>query len=189
MATFYKGVARDTPWHNNDWSQTGLTPQSPGTQASIDKLMKHITGTTGRTPYISLTRSYGVAWTYAVIRNPTAANPGYIYEIEITDPVPAGLRLLDPVKELAQHLPGPLDSVTYHHDSLPLFLLGLVDPIHHGRYLGSAFHKQPPPATGTLRTPYPSLQLETLVRALRDAEILAAGNIPSNCVERSEVYI
>jgi hypothetical protein len=44
--------------------------------------------------------------------------------------------------------------------------------------------RQPPPASGTSRPPIlkPELELETLVRSLRDAEILAVGNIPAACV-------
>jgi hypothetical protein len=41
---------------------------------------------------------------------------------------------------------------------------------------------QPPPRRGTQRPANLSIELETLVRSLRDAEILAVGNIPASCV-------
>ena len=48
---------------------------------------------------------------------------------------------------------------------------------------------QPPASEGTPRSPNLTIELETLVRALRDAEILAHGNIPVTCVKnRFEVY-
>ena len=48
---------------------------------------------------------------------------------------------------------------------------------------------QPPVSEGTPRPPNLTIELETLVRALRDAEILAHGNIPATCVKnRLEVY-
>lgn len=48
---------------------------------------------------------------------------------------------------------------------------------------------QPPASAGTPRTPNLTIALETLVRTLRDAEILAEGTIPENCVNhRFEVY-
>ena len=52
-----------------------------------------------------------------------------VHEIEIQEPLPPGLHLLDPVKEVAQMLPPPTSSgPPYQHDGLPDFLLGIVDP-------------------------------------------------------------
>ena len=62
-------------------------------------------------PYISVTRSYAVAWHYAVFnskREPTPEIPAYIYEIVIDDTLPHGLNLLDLVKEVVHILPQPL---------------------------------------------------------------------------------
>ena len=41
---------------------------------------------------------------------------------------------------------------------------------------------QPPRGGGTVRSANLMPQLEALVRALRDSEILAVGNIPASCV-------
>jgi len=174
MPIFYRGAGVGTYWHEKDARLSGFTPKRPGAVHSIERLMEHIVRADVNSPYISLTRSYGVAYWYAAPfgRVPaTESNPGYIYEIEISKPLPPGLQLLDPVKEVAMALPGPLDLISYQHDGHPDFLLKIA-----------------PPGGGT-RPPNPLVPLETLVRALRDAEILAVGNIPATYVRnRYEVW-
>ena len=96
--------------------------------------------------------------------------------------MPSGLKLLDPVKEVAQTLPSPPTiGPTYQHDGAPEFLLGVVDPRNMSHFLVQ-HSPQPPSSEGTPRSPNLSLELETFVRALRDAEILAYGAIPAICV-------
>lgn len=115
------------------------------------------------------------------LTQPTQTNPGCVYEIELNDPLPPGLQLLDPIKEVAAASPSPLDLTSYQHDGLPDFLLGVVNPVQMGQFL-TAPYPQPPPGSGINRPPNLTIELETLVRALRDAEILAVGNIPASCV-------
>ena len=142
--------------------------------------MQHVARGNVSSPYISLTRSFGVAREYAFggRKQATQANPGYVYELEINDPLPDGLKLLDPVKVVAAAAPPPLASLSYQHDGPQQFLLRVVGPLQSGE----VFCVQPPPENGTRRTPNLSLELETLVRALRDAEILAFGVITASCV-------
>ena len=159
---------------------------------TITRLMLHIARSTVNSPFISITRSYAVAWRYAMsssARVPTASDPAYVHEIEIQKPLPQGLKLLDPVKEIAQALPSPIDlGPPYQHDGFPDFLLGIVDPRNMGHFL-EQHSMQPPSSEGTPRPPNLTIELETLVRALRDAEILAHGNIPATSVKtRFEVY-
>ena len=154
--------------------------------------MLHIARSTVNSPFISLTRSYGVAWHYAMLSSewvPTPEDPAYVHEIEIQEPLPPGLHLLDPVKEVAQMLPSPISlGPPYQHDGLPDFLLGVVDPGRMENFL-TQYVKQPPSSEGTPRPANLTIELETLVRALRDAEILAQGIIPSICVKNSfDVY-
>jgi len=180
MPIFYRGAGVGTYWHENDARLNGFTPKKPGAVHSIERLIEHIARADVNSPYISLTRSYGVAYWYAVPLSrdtATETNPRYVYEIELSHPLPLGLQLLDPVKEVAAAAPEPLEGM-YQHDGLPDFLLGLVDPIEKEQYL-KAPYLQPPPGGGTDRPPNLSKELETLVRALRDAEILAVGNIPA----------
>ncbi len=95
---------------------------------------------------------------------------------------------VDPIVEVAKGLPKPWQSPGYQHDGGQSFLLGVLDP----KQMASALKQAavfPPGSHGTPRTPNLSQELETLVRALRDAEILVYGNVPSSLVRnRYEVY-
>jgi len=138
-------------------------------------------------PYISFTRSYGVARAYAIVgskRFATTSDPGYVFEIEISED--AGCRVLDPVREIAQKLPMPWQSPNYQHDGEQGFLLGVVDPVKMKSHL-QEYCLFPPGSAATPRTPHLSEELEGLVRALRDSEVLVEGNVPAsllrNCYE------
>ncbi len=189
MPLFYRGAGPGTYWHVNDARLTGFTAQSPGMARGINQLRLHIARGTVASPYISLTRSYGIAWNYAVFAGTTVAvatvaNPGYVYEIEIDKPAPAGVVLFDPIKEVADEVPKPLDpGPPYQHDGDPDFLLGVINPASMPAFLSTPY-RQPPPGGGVVRPPNLSMDLETLVRALRDAEILAVGSIPTPCIRR-----
>lgn len=194
MATFYKGAGIGTHWHTRDSRRVGFTARSPTTNPETEVLIDHI-ATNAASPYISLTRSYAVAWDYAINAGtsiPTLDNPGYVYEIEIDTPLPSGLKLLDPIKEIALNLPDPIDISSegeypfYQHNGLPTFLLGVVSP---GDMSHFRMGRQPqPPGPGLPCPPNLTPQLEAFVNALRDAEVLFHGSIPSYCVkERFEV--
>ncbi|MEE8622269.1 MAG: hypothetical protein V3T27_00135 [Alphaproteobacteria bacterium] len=191
MAIFYRGAGVGTYWHENDARGSGFTPKNSGIQPSNNRLMLHIARMVVDSPYISLTLSYGVAHSYAVFFGrvrPKKGKPAYVYDLEISKPTPSGLQLLDPIKKVAREAPAPPAEITYQHDGDIQFLLGVVEP--RMRAFLDRPVRQPPPGTGgTKRTPNLSIQLETLVRALRDAEILAVGNIPAICVRnRHEVW-
>ena len=192
MPIFYRGASINSYWYINNPIERGFIARSPGTQPTMNRLMHHIARGTVTSPFISLTRSYAVAWHYAVFGKeeiPSPSNPAYVYEIEINEPLPVGLKLLDPVKEVAQMLPMPTSpGPPYQHDGLPDFLIGVVNPRNMQRFL-APHSMQLPSSEGTPRPPNLTLELETLVRALRDAEILAQGIIPSACVQnRFDVY-
>lgn len=194
MATFYRGAGIGTYWHTSDARLSGFTPHSPGAAPSPDSLMNHIARATIKSRFVSLTRSYGVAKDYAINASrilPTSSNPGYVYTIEIDDPSQHHITLLDPIIEVANHLPNPpCDYLTYHHDGAPSFLLGVIDPFgKNNKDHLTALIEQPPGSAGTPRPANLSLQLETLVRALRDSEVLVSGAIPARCiVARLDVY-
>jgi hypothetical protein len=184
MAVFYRGAGLGTYWHGIDARITGFNPHFAGAGRTIVSLVNHIKNGTTTSPYVSLTRSYSVAWCYAIYCGhsvSSVANPAFVYEVEINDPPPAGLVVLDPVCEIAQSAPSPLSAVSYQHDGLPDFLIGVVDPRAMGHLLATPI-KHPPPGGATARPANLSAELETLVRALRDAEILAVGTIPAACV-------
>ncbi len=186
VAIFYKGAGIGTYWHINDARQTGFIARAPQMQPTPDQLMLHIARGTVNSPFISLTRSYGIALNYAKFYGKEISspqNPAFVYEIEINEPIPSGLKIIDPIKEVAPVLPLPLGiNPPYQHDGGPDFLLGIVDPTNMGEYL-TQHAPQPPDSGGTPRTPNLTIDLETLVRTLRDAEILAEGTIPADCVK------
>ena len=192
MAIFYRGAGINTYWYLNDPREQGFIARSPRMAPTTTRQMLHIARSTVNSPFISLTRSYAVAWRYAMVsseRVPTLRDPASVHEIEIQEPLPPGLQLLDPVKEVAYILPAPTSSgPPYQHDGLPDFLLGIVDPGNMGHFLIQQA-MQPPSSEGTPRSPNLTIELETLVRALRDAEILAHEIIPAPCVKNSfDVY-
>jgi hypothetical protein len=189
MALLYRGAGFGTYWHVNDARIHGFAPQSPGAIASIDRMASHIMHGSTKSPYISLSRSFGVARAYGIVGSggiACASHPGYVYEIEIPDDKVC--RLIDPVKAIATELPNPWTTPSYQHDGSQRFLLGIVDPVtmrHHLR----EHCVSPPGSSATLRSPNLSAELETLVRALRDAEVLVFGNIPASMVRnRFDVY-
>lgn len=110
----------------------------------------------------------------------TAANPGYVYELVINNPVPNGMSIIDPLLEVGKANPTALAAQSYHHDGDPNFLLGVVDPVNMTHYL-LGFAPTPPGSGATARPPILSNDLEALVRILRDAEVLVSGNIPGAC--------
>jgi hypothetical protein len=184
MARFFKGVGVGTHWHDNDPRTTGgFLARSPGGPAGTDTVIYHIAKGTTTTPYISLTRSYGVAEDYARQASrikPTRTRPSYVFEIEIGHSPPAGLRVEDPIKVLSQVI-DPLATIAYYHDGDTKFLLGVVDSSTMVHHLTAPMRA---PAN-TATTPRPAnLQpsLEAMVRALRDAEVLALGAIPAACI-------
>lgn len=184
MAIFYRGSGVGTYWHFNDARLIGFNAHFPGANRTTASLMNHIKNGTTASPFISMTRSYSVAWSYALFSGhavPTAGAPAYVYEIVINDPPPVGLTVLDPLSEIAAAVPAPLSAISYQHDGLPAFLMGVLDPVSMSHHL-TAQIKQPPPGGAAPRAANLTPELETLVRALRDAEILAVGTIPTGCV-------
>ena len=185
MPIFYRGSGIDTYWYLNNPVEIGFIARAPNVEPTTARLMQHISRGTSNSPFISLTLSYAVARDYAILSSPeipTPSKPAYVYEVEFQEPLPSGLKVLDPVKEVAQTLPSPSTiGPAYQHDGSPEFLLGIVDPRNMGHFL-VRHSPQPPLSEGTLRTPNLTLELETFVRALRDAEILAYGTIPATCV-------
>ncbi len=118
---------------------------------------------------------------------PHAEQPAYVYEIEVNENDGLGTRLVDPIVTIASALGSPYDNRTYHHDGDSAFLLGLVDPTGHRDCLKQDV-RFPPPDQGTSRAPLLHIELEALVRGLRDSEILAFGAVGSQVRRRIEVY-
>ena len=183
MTRFWKGVGVGTFLHGADLRITGIAPARPGASHSGTSVMQHVAWGSTRSPLISLTKSWDVAKDYA--RNsgyspPTAANPAYVYEVVVPDPLPPGVELIDPVCFVATLNTNPLTS-SYHHDGNQAFLLCIVDPLKNPTPANISF----PPLLrgGTPRPPNRTIELETMVRSLRDAEVLVLGNVPQAWVQ------
>jgi hypothetical protein len=139
-------------------------PNIPG---NVDSLMRHIALGTTASPYISFTRSYGVAEGYAVEAGrafPTAAAPAYVYEFNISDPPPPTMEVIDPVAVVAAHNQNPLLPISYHHDGTADFLLGVIDPNRMSAHLNAPI-RTPKGSAPTPRSAKLTIQLETIVRA------------------------
>jgi hypothetical protein len=192
MAIFYRGDGPGSYWHkeDNDPRIGGFIAYSPGVSPSVERLITHIARASIHSPFVSLTRSFGIAKMYAQVGPAgmaTRFNPGYIYEIEISDDKQC--TVIDPIIEIAKTLPPPYSSISYQHDGSANFLKGIVDPVKHGG-LVRAIVEQAPKERGTPRPANLSRELEALVRALRDAEVLVQGTVPAALVTgiRHEIY-
>ena len=181
MALFFKGVGVGTFLHGNDPRIIGIPPRAPAILYNAGVAMRHIARGTTVSPCVSLTRSYGVAYMYAreaSLTFPSATTPAYVYEVDIPDRLPAGIRLIDPVKAVAATLPSPVTSLSYFHDGDKDFILGVASPSLMATHLNAPV-RQPPGSGGAARSAVLTLELETLVRALRDAEVLVVGTVPA----------
>ena len=92
MVIFYRGAALNTHWHKNDARTSGgFTARAIGQNPDINRILFHIAHKrTNHSPFLSITRSFGVAYDYAVITRPppTTLNPAFVYEINVPEPVP-----------------------------------------------------------------------------------------------------
>jgi hypothetical protein len=185
---FYKGVGVGTHHHPTDLRTTGIMPRTAAVLNEV-VVQQHVARGTTTSPCVSLTKSYGVAQDYAInsgFAAPTRARPAHVYEVEIPDD--AGIPLIDPVDYIASRHANPLVSPSYHHDGDQGFLGIVAYPLRSGGTFGTA--PRPPGMGGAgTRPPILSIQLETIVFAIRDAEVLAYGSLPSAWItNRYDVY-
>ena len=182
MPDFFKGVGIGTHWHKpaNDPRINGFSPHNPGTY-DITSLVDHIANATTFSPYISLTRSYEVAEKYAIEGSrklPTATLRPYVFRIRIPDPTPTGLFVYDPLCEITGIVPTPLSVVPYQHNGGMDVIIGIVQPnTPHGRAILGRPVRLFGGTTG-ISGPNISPELNAMVRALRDSEVLCLGVIP-----------
>jgi hypothetical protein len=176
----YKGVGVNTHHYPTDLRTTGITARNPGAVMNEVAVQQHIARGTTFSPCISLTKSFGIASDYA--RNfgfaaPTKARPAYVYELQVPD-MP-GRAVIDPIVFIGSKHPNPLVSPSYHHDGDQDFLGFVAYPKAH---VGIVPHApRPPGMTGSGTYPVnKSIELETLIFAIRDAEVLVHKNIPSS---------
>jgi len=178
---FYKGVGVGTHHHPTDLRATGIMPRAAGTLDEI-AVQQHIALGTTFSPCISLTKSFGVAQDYAKnagLAAPTPVRPAYVYQVVIPDN--PGIPIIDPVDFIASRHANPLVSPSYHHDGDQDFLAFVA---YAGAFVGVVPHSpRPPGMMGPGTHPvHRSIQLETIVFAIRDPEVLAHGSIPNTWI-------
>ena len=176
-----------THYHHHDARLEGFVARMVVGDATSEQLVGHIARGTTNSPFISLTRSYGVARGYAMAcRKIHMVNKrGFVYVLEIDKK--SAIELLDPVKKVSRLLGDPYAEPSYHHDGAQGFILGVADPIRHWEEKDRRID-QPPASDGTSRPANLHRHFETLIRSLRDAEILAVRAIPGKyIVDRLDV--
>jgi hypothetical protein len=185
---FYKGVGVGTHHYPTDLRTSGIMART-ASALNVVAAEQHIARGTTTSPCISLTKSYGVAHDYAMNASrarPTRAVPSYVYEVQV--PAKPGIQIIDPIAYIASHHANPLMSPSYHHDGDQSFLGIVAYPLAAGGSLGVAL-RPPGMGGGGPRPPNLTIQLEALVFAIRDAEILVHGNIPSSwIINRHDVF-
>jgi hypothetical protein len=111
-----------------------------------------------------------------------------VYEIQIDEAIPAGLTLIEPIRDIANAFWSPTCRTRFHHDGTPKFLLGVLDPAGHASHL-TAPCVLPPAGNTITKAPVLFPELQALVWALRDSEVLVLGGIPrANVITRYDVY-
>jgi hypothetical protein len=90
-----------------------------------------------------------------------------------------GTVVIDPMVFIASKHQNPLVSLSYHHDGDQDFLGFVAYPKAH---VGTVPHSpRPPGMTGSGTYPvHKSIQLEAMIFAIRDAEVLVQNSIPSS---------
>ena len=150
--------------------------------------MEHIARGNIASPYVSLTRSFGVAENYALHGRGKVRkkNPAFVYELEVPEDSRDNFQLIDPVRQIVLSSPEPPYQQAYHHDGDQRFLVGVVSADHREFLKHSV--RLAPGSTAVPRTPNLSKELETLALALRDSEILAVGTIaPKYILNRYDI--
>jgi hypothetical protein len=181
MSRYYKGAGVGTFWHKNDAMISGFTQPSGGTPPGVTAIKNHIVHQLiSKSPYISLSRSYEVAENYAKyygLSSPTPSSPAFVYELDIL--TSSGAVLIDPVQELASSLGAPFAHSFYQHNGAQDILLGLIDATLFGYVLKRHVRG---PGKPTSLVPKITEELLALVRALRDAEVLASSAVLRTCL-------
>jgi len=191
MTHFYKGVGVGTFFHPMDLRVTGIDPADRSGRFDDQMAMQHICHGSHRSPCVSVTKSYGVAESYARtgLGPPSPGVPGYVYVLNIPNPAPfEAPRVVDPVFVVASHNNNPLTSPSYHHNGNQQYLLGVVSPRLHPNFLYAPAPTRPGSAK-SIGPPHLTPELQTMVWALRDAEALIVGSVPTTwIIDRLDVY-
>lgn len=173
--TLYKGAGPGSHWHVNQPSSRsgfsiGLAPGGP------NAILRHITRYSAPSPYLSFTTSFAIARHYA-LSGPagvaSATAPGFVYEVDLSA-LSVAPKLVDPVAEIAALGNG---FFSHKHDGSPNLILEVAT----GK-LALGQISQAHQTGGLFLTPSVSQELNALIFAIRDAEVLVAGNVLAGAV-------
>lgn len=176
--TLYKGAALGTHWHSNDARHSGfLASAMPQTGNGV---VRHITNYSHPSPYLSFSSSFAIARGYALVGPggvATQAAPGYVYEIDL-QAAAVHFSILNPVSEVSSLSNGHL---AHHHEGVASLILDVAQ--------GVSPPSSAPRCGGKMHVPGISGELQALIFAIRDAEVLVSGNVPPTViVRRHDVY-
>jgi len=170
LPVLFKGAAPGTYWHSNDARLSGFncaTNRPP----TIHAVVSHIAAYSHPSPYLSFSTSFAVARQYALpgpAGEATKTNPGYVYEVD-PSAVAAQLTAYDPVEEIVK------GGLVQNHNGDNNLIVGVV------RNNRSVLTTAVDDVGGQQVLPRVSKELQALVNALRDGEVLLAA-MPSSCV-------
>jgi hypothetical protein len=194
----YKGAGPGTHWFINDPRTAGgflVAPVPSGPSAVI----RHIVNYSWPSAYTSFSASFAAACEYALngpAGTASAANPGYVYEIDVQLALDAGVRFVDPAQVILGANPpvGAAGLVPTHHDGGADLIRGIADPLQAAILTTSPRRPTNPavPAGPSSRAGGPPVvhpHLRAVIFALRDSEVLAFTNVGAGCItQRYLVY-
>jgi hypothetical protein len=194
----YKGAGPGTHWFINDPRTAGgflVAPVPSGPSAVI----RHIVNYSWPSAYTSFSASFAAACEYALngpAGTASAANPGYVYEIDVPLALEAGVRFVDPAQVILGANPpvGVAGLVPTHHDGGADLIRGIADPLQAAILTTSPRRPTNPaiPAGPSARAGGPPVvhpHLRAVIFALRDSEVLASTNVGAGCItQRYLVY-
>ncbi len=155
---------------------------------NVNAIIRHIVNYSWPSPYSSFSASFAAAAAYALAGprgKATPAEPGWVYEIDVTVAIQLGARFVDPAREILSQNPdiGAPGTIATFHDGGQDLILGIADPALHRKVLLTP-PRQPGPA-GHTHGPGPPIvhhELRAVIFALRDAEILATTDVSAACI-------
>lgn len=188
MAVLFKGAGPGTHWWLNDARIAGGFHSPPIAPPSPAAAIRHVTTYSHPSPYVSFSASFDIARTAYALFGPggpaTAAVPGYVYEI---DTALADVVIHDPLALIAATQPDLRDvpRLPTHHDGSTDLILAIAAPTRFPTIMTT------PPRRlrdDDSRAPMVTPELQALIFALRDVEVLIERAPPACIVNRHSVW-
>ena len=178
VPTLYKGAGPGTYWHRNDARTSGF-PLPSKKQPTSNAVVTHITSYSFPSCYLSFSLSFAIARELYAMSGPggpaSKSSPGYVYEIDLSQ-VSETIPVVNPLEELCKL------GLIHRHNGDGDMILAVAGSSHH------TLSKRVAASGGRHVSPNMSPELQALVYAVLDAEVLARA-VPAACVvNRHSVY-